>query len=84
LLMAGDTLARVNGKPVDADGFDAAVAGAHPDDRLRLAVEREGRSVEVSLTLGHRFERTFRIRPVAHPSALQAAILASWTAPAPR
>jgi predicted metalloprotease with PDZ domain len=84
MLKAGDVVARANGKPVDADLFDAVLAAAHPGDRLRLAVERAGRPLDVSLTLRHRLERAFRIRPVAHPSALQAAILASWTAPAAR
>jgi predicted metalloprotease with PDZ domain len=83
LLQAEDVITGVDGAPVGAEGLDARVAALHPGDRLRLAVERGPKTLEVSLTLGHRSERTFKMRPVASPTALQAAILASWTAPSP-
>jgi predicted metalloprotease with PDZ domain len=75
-----DVIVDMNGARVTADQFDAAVAAGHPGDRFNLTVERQGRRFGVSLALGHRVERTFRMNSVATPSALQAAILASWTA----
>jgi predicted metalloprotease with PDZ domain len=79
-LAAGDVLVAVDGGRVDANGFDALVAARQPGDRLRLSIERAGESLDLPLTVGHRVERTFRMTPMAHPSALQSAILASWTA----
>jgi predicted metalloprotease with PDZ domain len=63
---------RVAGVPLD-ENFDYASSTREIDyarylGYAGLALDRE----------------TFRIRPVAQPSALQAAILASWTAPATR
>ncbi len=82
VLAPGDVLAAVGGTRVDADGFDALVAAARPGDRLPLKVERGGTSLDAALTLAHRVERSFRIVPMPRRSALQSAILASWTAPA--
>ncbi|MGE5358334.1 MAG: M61 family metallopeptidase [Bacteroidales bacterium] len=83
-LLADDVLVELDGAAVDAARFDAAIAGRRPGDTMRLTVERHGKRADVVLTLAHRLDRTFRIRPAAKPSALQAAILASWTAPAKR
>jgi predicted metalloprotease with PDZ domain len=77
-LAIGDVIVDVDGGRVDADAFEALVAARHPDDRLRLTVQRNGRPFELPLALGHRVERTFRITPVGAPSAEQAAILRSW------
>ena len=83
-LAAEDVIVAVDGARLDATAFDARIAGSRPGDRLRLSVEHQGRPLDVALTLVHRVERTFRMRPVEGPTELQAAILASLTAPAPR
>jgi predicted metalloprotease with PDZ domain len=83
-LLSGDVLVEVDGARLDAEKFDALVAARHPGDRLPLAIERSGKRIEVALALGHRLERTFRITPVAAPSALQAAILGGWSEPPAR
>ena len=77
-LLSDDVLVEVDGARLDAEKFDALLAARHPGDRLRLTIERNGKRLDVSLALGHRVERTFRIKPAAAPSALQAAILNSW------
>jgi predicted metalloprotease with PDZ domain len=83
-LAGGDVIRDVDGRRVDADGFDALLAARHPGDRMRLAIERGRRTLDLPLTLGHRVERTFRMRRMAERSVLQDAILASFTAPTPR
>jgi S1-C subfamily serine protease len=81
-LAVGDVILAVDGARANAEQFDAIVAAGHPGDRLGLTVSRKGQSVGLSLVLAHRLEQPFRITRAATPSALQAAILASWTAPA--
>ncbi len=86
-LVAEDVIEDADAAHVNAEGFDALVAARRPGDRLRLTIERRGRRLELALALDRRVERTFRIRPVAAPSALQKAILAGWCAanqPLPR
>jgi predicted metalloprotease with PDZ domain len=80
VLAAEDVLVEVDGARVDADRFDALVAAARPGDRLGLKVERAGQVLDLPVTLGHRMERSFRMKPLARRSALQSAILSSWTA----
>ncbi|MBP1635118.1 MAG: family metallopeptidase [Acidobacteria bacterium] len=84
VLAADDVIAEIDGARVDASGFDALLANAHPGDVIRLRVERKGAGLEVALPLAHRAQRTFRIRPMAKPSSRQAAILGAWTAPTVR
>jgi predicted metalloprotease with PDZ domain len=83
-VVAGDVVVDVDGRGVDANGFDDVVKAHRPGDRLKLTVDRAGRKLDLTLTVGHRVERTFQMKPVSRPSALQSAILASWTAPAVR
>jgi len=80
VLAANDVLVEVDGARPDATRFDALVAARRPADRLRLTVERGGKSVALELTVGHAVERTFRMKSMARPSPLQSAILSSWTA----
>jgi predicted metalloprotease with PDZ domain len=84
VLAAGDALVAVDGRGVDANGFDELVKARPPGDSLTLTVDRAGKTLHVTLPVGHRVERAFRMKPVARPSALQSAILAAWTAAAAR
>jgi predicted metalloprotease with PDZ domain len=77
---ARDVIAAVDGAKVDAAGLDAAVAARMPGGTATLTIVRDGAARDVTVTLGHKLERSFAIRPVATPDALQAAILASWSA----
>ena len=77
-LLSDDVSVEVDGARLDAERFDGRRRPSpgrppSPDDRA----ERKASST-CRLALGHRVERTFRIKPAAAPSALQAAILNSW------
>jgi predicted metalloprotease with PDZ domain len=80
-LKAPDVIAAVDGAKVDAGGLDAAIAAKKPGETVALTIVRERAARDVIVTLGHKMERSFAIRPVANPDALQAAILASWSTP---
>jgi S1-C subfamily serine protease len=51
-IVPGDIITAVDGKPVDSVGkFAARLDEFKAGDRIRLTLLRQGRSVEVSLTL---------------------------------
>jgi len=77
-LAANDEIRALDGARVDAAGLNAAVAAKKPGDRLKLAVTRGGKDIEVEVTLGHKMQRSFKIIPIANPDALQSAILKDW------
>ena len=58
--------------------MNAGIAAKKPGDKIRLAVTRAGKDIEVEITLGHKMQRSFKIIPVANPNALQTAILKDW------
>ncbi len=54
-LRAGDIVTTVNGQPVDsARGLIRQIAQAPPGSVVRLDVRRQGRDVQLSVTVGHR------------------------------
>ncbi|HEY3382516.1 MAG TPA: PDZ domain-containing protein [Vicinamibacterales bacterium] len=77
---AEDIVVVIDGAAVTADGFDAAVAARKPGDLMKATVERRGERFDLTVTLGHQIDRSFKMKPMAKPAPLQAAILASWTA----
>ncbi len=79
-IVAGDVLASVDGRAVDAAGLKTAVAAKKPGDRVEIVVRRDRRERPVAVTLDARLERSWRLMTVPQPSARQAAIFADWTA----
>lgn len=77
-LAKNDEIKAMDGARVDAAGLNAAIAAGKPGDKLKLAVARGGRDIEVEVTLGHKMQRSFRIIPIANPDELQSAILKDW------
>jgi predicted metalloprotease with PDZ domain len=77
-LAANDAIKALDGARVDAAGLNAAIAAKKPGDKLKLAVTRGGKDIEVEVTLGHKMQRSFKIIPIANPDALQSAILKDW------
>ena len=58
-LRAGDVIRTVDGKVVQSpEDVSGAVEDAEPGDEVSVEVERDGRSVEIEVTLGVRPERT--------------------------
>jgi predicted metalloprotease with PDZ domain len=79
-IVAGDVIAAVDGRAVDAAGLKTAVAAKKPGDRLSIAVRRDGRERAIDVALDARLERSWRLMTAQKPSAAQAAIFATWTA----
>jgi predicted metalloprotease with PDZ domain len=55
-----------------------AMSTKKPGDKLTLRIRRNGTEQDVELTLERNLKRTFAIKPLANPDALQAAILKDW------
>jgi len=77
-LAVGDEIKSVDETPIDAKALIAALAARKPGDRITIAFSRSGQDRSADVLLEHKMERSFKIRPIASPDALQAAILAGW------
>ncbi len=54
-LKPGDVILGINGKPVESyDAFRNQIATMQPGDKVRLDISREGKSLELPVTLGER------------------------------
>ncbi len=73
-LSVQDEIRSVDGRPATPTSIAELLAARRPGDRVRVAISRRGAEHEVEVTLGPNTERTFRLRPVAEPTALQKAI----------
>jgi len=77
-MSANDEIKALDGAKVDAATLNKAIASKKPGDKIKLAVARAGKDIEVEVTLGHKMQRSFKIIPIANPDALQSAILKDW------
>jgi len=77
-LAANDEIRALDGAGVNASTLNAAINSKKPGDKIRLALTRAGRDIEVEVALGHKIQRSFKIIPIANPDALQSAILKDW------
>lgn len=77
-LATNDEIRALDGTRVDATALNAAIAATKPGDKIKLAVTRAGKDIEVEVTLGHKMQRSFKILPIANPDALQSSILKDW------
>lgn len=73
-----DEITALDGEPLDAKGLTDAVGAHKPGDKVMLTVLRSNKERKLDATLGHKFERTFRIKRIANPNPLQTEILKSW------
>ena len=80
-LRPGDILGALDGRAVNAAGVAQALAARRPADQVTLTLIRGTDRRAVTLTLRDKVEQSFRLRPVANPTPLQAAILRSWVQP---
>jgi predicted metalloprotease with PDZ domain len=79
-IVAGDVLASVDGRAVDAAALKAMVAAKKPGDRAQVLIRRDGAERVVDVVFDARLERSWRLMTVPQPSAPQTAIFANWTA----
>jgi predicted metalloprotease with PDZ domain len=77
-LAVKDHIKAVDGAAVDAQALDKLIAARKPGDTMSLTLVRAGKDLPVSVVLGHKLQRSYKIVPIAHPDALQSAILADW------
>jgi predicted metalloprotease with PDZ domain len=71
----------INGGPATLDAFTKAMEGKKEGDNISLVLlNKAGLKQEVTITLGKKREKSFKITPMANPDALQAAIYKSWLA----
>jgi predicted metalloprotease with PDZ domain len=68
----------IDGIPATIDIFNKALEGKKEGDAITLELEKEGVKRAVTVILGIKREKTFKITPMMHPDALQAAIYKSW------
>ncbi len=77
-LSVQDEIVAVDGARVTARTIAQALESRKPGDKAVLLISRRGQVREVDVTLGRKTERSFRIKPMANPDPLQAAILKDW------
>ena len=75
-LLAGDVVTRLGDQPLDAL-LGGALREHSPGEKLSVAYMRQGALQQGTLTLGTEEERSYRLRALPRPTALQARILAS-------
>jgi predicted metalloprotease with PDZ domain len=73
-----DVILVVDGRAVDQEGFEAAIAERSPGNPVRITLLRLGELKEISLTLGASPYATYLLQPVVHPTDLQRRIFRSW------
>jgi predicted metalloprotease with PDZ domain len=73
-----DEIKELDGVAVDTKGLTDALAVRNPGDKVTFTVLRSDKEHKLEATLGHKLERTFRIKRIANPDPLQAEILKSW------
>jgi predicted metalloprotease with PDZ domain len=73
-----DTILAVNGRAVDADGFDLALKEGKPGDAFRLTVVRLGEIKEIPVTLAANPHATYTLKPMEKQTDEQKAIYNSW------
>ncbi len=77
-LEKGDEIKSLDGNLVDAKTMNNLPASKKPGDKVRLLVSRDNKDREIEVVLGYKMERSFRIKPMAGPDALQSTILSTW------
>jgi len=77
-LCAQDEILAINGKRAAPRSFAGLIGARKPGDKLKVLISRRGGVRETELTLGAKNEPTFKITPLASPTAPQKALLDAW------
>jgi predicted metalloprotease with PDZ domain len=77
-LAAGDLILEVDSAPATPKALNDAVSARKPGDTTILKITRNNTGLELQVTLARNTKQTFKIRPAASPTALQADILKDW------
>ncbi|MFB3853745.1 MAG: M61 family metallopeptidase [Vicinamibacterales bacterium] len=82
-LVSGEVVEAFDGRRTVASGVSEALSSLRPGGRVTLTVSRGNERRDVTVTLGDKVERSYRLRPMAKRTSLQEAILRSWLEPPP-
>ncbi len=77
-LMAQDQILEVDGAPATPKVLNDTLSARKPGDTTTLKISRNNTGLELQVTLARNMRQTFKIRPVASPTALQKTILEDW------
>ena len=77
-LSAEDEILALDGKRVDQRSLSGALGGLKPGDKIKVLYSRRGGVRETEVVLGTKTERSFKITPLAGPTARQKALLDGW------
>jgi len=73
-----DIILEIDNQPANAFPFGNMIKDQLPGDKVKLVVVQRGEKKLLSLVLGKKLERSFKISPQANVDKLQSAILEGW------
>ncbi len=73
-----DIILEIDNQPANAFPFGNMIKDQLPGDKVKLVVVQRGEKKLLSLVLGEKLERSFKISPQANVDKLQSAILEGW------
>jgi len=68
----------IDGRPASAGAFNLSIQQKKPGDTVKLLLQKGKDKQEITVMLGRKWEKSFRITPMPQPDVLQAAIYKSW------
>jgi predicted metalloprotease with PDZ domain len=77
-LSVQDEIIALDGVRANARSIAELTDARKPGDKVRISISRRSALREIEVVLGKKAERSFRIKPMASPSPLQARILQDW------
>jgi len=77
-LSAQDQILGVDGSPIGNRKLDDILKTKKAGDSMKLLLARGNRIEEITVVLGTKMERSFKLTPVDNPTPLEAAILKDW------
>ena len=77
-LAARDEVKALDGVPMNAKTLAETLATRKPGDTVTITIASGAGDRELSVTLGHKLNRSFRISRIANLDAMQSAILTNW------
>ena len=77
-LMAQDQILALDGTRVNAKSLEEALKSKKAADKIRVLLSRRGTVRDIDVVLGQKMERSFKVKPAANPTSIQAAILEDW------
>ncbi|WDF80397.1 PDZ domain-containing protein [Mucilaginibacter sp. KACC 22773] len=77
-IRGGTKILTVEGQPATQKLLDHALEAKNTGDALTLTIQKGTEKRDVTIILGSKKEKTFKISPLPNPDPLQAAIYKSW------